>query len=107
MRRVRMVAAVRALLVVGVLGWTATPARAAWCLTPWLGVHVGGNANFGDVGDFSDNFEKKAVFGGSATWMGKGIVGVEADFGWAPNFFSVMAVSLKKNFGDGNLTTVM
>ena len=107
MRGMRMVAAVRALLVVGLLGWSTTPACADWSLTPWVGVNFGGNANFGDVGDFSDNFEKKAVFGGTATWMSKGIVGVEADFGWAPNFFSVTTGSAPFDFGDGNLTTLM
>jgi len=107
MGRTRMVAAVRALMVVGLLGWSAAPARADWSLTPWLGVNFGGNANFGDVGDFSDNFEKKAVFGGTATWMGKGIVGVEADFGWAPNFFEVTTGAAPTDFGDGNLTTLM
>ena len=54
MGRMRTVSALRALLVVGLLGWSATPARADWSLTPWVGVNFGGNANFGDVGDFSD-----------------------------------------------------
>jgi hypothetical protein len=107
MGRIGTVAALRALLVVGVLGWSATPAHADWSLTPWIGVNFGGDANFGDVGDFSDNFEKKSVFGGTATWMGSGIVGAEVDFGWAPNFFDVTTGSAPVDFGDGNLTTLM
>src|SRR4051812_40292142 len=108
MSRRPIVATLRALvLAAGMLGWTAVPARADWSLTPWIGVNFGGDANFGDVGDFSDNFEKKAVFGGTATWMGKGIVGAEVDFGWSPNFFDVTTGAGPIDFGTGNLTTLM
>jgi hypothetical protein len=97
----------RALLVAGMVGWTAAPAAADWSVTPWLGVNFGGNADFGDVGDFEDNFEKKAVFGGTVQWMGNGIIGAEVDFGWAPNFFEVTTGDGDFDFGDSNLTTLM
>jgi hypothetical protein len=107
MRRLCAGAALRALLVLGMLGWSAAPARADFFLTPYLGVNFGGDADFGDVGDFEDNLEKKIVFGGSATWMGSGIVGAEVDFGWSPNFFEVTTGDADFDFGDSNLTTVM
>jgi opacity protein-like surface antigen len=97
----------RALLVVAVLGAGAAPASADWLFTPYLGINFGGSANFGDVGDFEDNFEKKAVFGGSLAWMGAGIVGVEFDLGWSPNFFEITTGDEDFDFGDSNLTTMM
>lgn len=97
----------RAFLVVAVLGAGAAPASADWLFTPYLGLNFGGSANFGDVGDFEDNFEKKAVFGGSLAWMGAGIVGVEFDLGVAPNFFAITTGDEDFDFGDSNLTTVM
>jgi opacity protein-like surface antigen len=97
----------RALLVVVVLGAGAVPASADWLFTPYLGLNFGGSANFGDVGDFEDNFEKKAVFGASLAWMGAGIVGVEFDLGVSPNFFTITTGDEDFDFGDSNLTTLM
>ena len=97
----------RAVFVSAVLGAGATPAQADWLLTPFVGMHFGGDAAFGDVGDVQDNIEKKALFGGSFTWMGGGIVGVEADFGFAPNFFEDTTGDTDFDFGDSNLTTLM
>ena len=87
--------------------WSAAPARADWFLTPYVGVNFGNSADFGDVGDFEDNLEKRILFGGSATWMGNGIVGAEVDFGWAPNFFEMTTGDADFPFGDGNVTTLM
>jgi opacity protein-like surface antigen len=97
----------RALLAAGLVAVTAGPARADWFVTPFLGVNFGGDASFGDVGDFEDNFEKKVVFGGTATWMSAGIIGAEVDFGWAPNFFEFTTGDADFDFGDSNLTTLM
>jgi opacity protein-like surface antigen len=105
--KLRSLSILRAMLVTGMLAWTAVPAHADWLLTPYIGMNFGGAANFGDVGDFEDNFEKKAVFGGSLAWMGAGIVGVEFDFGWAPNFFEITTGDSNFDFGDNNLTTLM
>src|SRR5215213_7554132 len=105
--RSRCLIGLRALLVVAVLGAGAAPASADWLFTPYLGINFGGSANFGDVGDFEDNFEKKAVFGGSLAWMGAGIVGVEFDLGWSPNFFEITTGDEDFDFGDSNLTTMM
>ena len=89
------------------LSGAASPAAADWLFTPYLGVTFGGDANFGDVGDFEDNFERKVTFGGSATWMGAGIIGFEADFGTTPNFFENTTGSGNFDFGDSNVTTLM
>jgi opacity protein-like surface antigen len=97
----------RAALLLFILGVTAAPARADWLLTPYIGVTFGGNADFGDVGTFDDNFEKKVTFGGTATWMGAGIIGVEVDLGVTPNFFENTTGSGNFDFGDSNVTTLM
>jgi opacity protein-like surface antigen len=89
------------------LGGMATPASADWLFTPYLGVTFGGAADFGDVGDFEDNLEKKITFGGTATWMGGGIIGFEVDLGSTPNFFEVTSGDGDFEFFDGNVTTLM
>jgi opacity protein-like surface antigen len=94
---------VAALFLVGV----ATPASADWLFTPYLGVTFGGSANFGDVGDLEDNLEKRVTLGGSATWMGAGIIGFEIDFGSTPNFFENTSGDNNFEFFDGNVTTLM
>jgi hypothetical protein len=104
--RSRFFARLMPLAVVGMLG-VASPASADWLFTPYLGMNFGGAAKFGDVGDFEDNFEKKAVFGGSLAWMGGGIMGLEFDLGVAPNFFEITTGDEDFDFGDSNLTTLM
>jgi opacity protein-like surface antigen len=89
------------------LAGAATPASADWLFTPFLGVTFGGAADFGDVGDLEDNLEKKITFGGTATWMGAGIVGFEVDFGSTPNFFEVTTGEGDFEFFDSNVTTLM
>ena len=87
----------------------ATPARASadWLFTPFVGMNWGGSANFGDVGDLEDNFEKKGNFGASLAYMGAGALGFELDFGWAPNFFENTSGDGDFDFGDSNVTTLM
>lgn len=97
----------RAALMLVCLAGVATPASADWLLTPYVGVTFGGNANFGDVGDFEDNFEKRVTFGGSATWMGAGIIGVEVDLSTTPNFFSNTSGDSDIEFGDGYVASFM
>jgi opacity protein-like surface antigen len=104
--RSRFMARLIPLAFVGMLS-VATPASADWLFTPYLGMNFGGSANFGDVGDFEDNFEKKAVFGASLAWMGAGIVGIEFDLGVSPNFFEITTGEDDFDFGDSNLTTLM
>lgn len=102
----------RKLVVTTVLAFivsAATPARASadWLFTPFVGMNWGGSANFGDVGDLEDNFEKKGNFGASLAYMGAGALGFEIDFGWAPNFFENTSGDGDFDFGDSNVTTLM
>ena len=82
-------------------------ASADWLFTPFVGINWGGAANFGDVGDFDDEFEKRGDFGATLAWMGAGAVGFEVDFGWSPNFFENTTGSGNFEFGDSNVTTLM
>ena len=103
----RMNNVVRTAALLLFLAGVATPASADWLFTPYLGVTFGGAADFGDVGDFDDNFEKKVTYGGSATWMGAGIIGFEVDFGSTPNFFETTTGTGDFDWGDSNVTTFM
>jgi hypothetical protein len=57
----------------------AAPARADWNLAPFLGVKFGGATTLIDLEDQAG--KKKFAYGGTVTWMGRGIVGVEGDLG--------------------------
>lgn len=105
--RSRVIHGARTGLILLFLGLAATPASADWLLTPYAGVTFGGTADFGDVGDFSDNLEKRFTFGASATWMGAGIVGFEVDVSSTPNFFELTTGDDDFDFGDSNVTTLM
>ena len=88
---------------------TGAPRAAAadWLFTPFVGMNFGGTANFGNVGDFEDDFEKRADFGASLAYMGAGAIGFEVDFGWSPNFFENTTGGGDFEFGDSNVTTLM
>ena len=105
--RTRMGQLGRAALMLAFLGVAATPASADWLLTPYLGVTFGGGADFGDVGSFDDNFERKVTYGVNATWMGAGIIGFEVDLGTTPNFFANTSGPGDFDWGDSNVTTLM
>ena len=87
----------------------AAPASASadWLFTPFVGMNWGGAANFGDVGDFDDEFERRGSFGAALAYMGGGVLGFEIDFGWAPNFFENTTGAGDFEFGDNNVTTFM
>ncbi len=88
MRRViRMCVAAAALAAV----LAPAQARAEGFITPWIGV------NFA-----SDPAEGRAVFGGTAGYMGAGVFGAEVDFGYSPSFFGT-----ESDLGSNNLMTVM
>ena len=82
-------------------------ASADWLFTPYLGANFGGDASFGDFDDFDDEAERRIDFGASLGWMGAGILGVEVDFGYSPNFFQNTLGDADFEFGDSNLTTLM
>jgi opacity protein-like surface antigen len=74
-------------------------ARADWIFTPYIG------ANFSRGGDIFDldSGNTSVSFGGSLGWMGAGILGLEMDFGYAPDFFETDDVTSL----DGNVTSFM
>ena len=74
---------------------TATPARADWLFTPYLGVSFGG-----------DTSGQHVTYGASIGWMGAGIVGWEADFQFTPEFFEPNDTDVDF-FGSSNVFTVM
>ncbi len=86
-----------------------SPAAADWLFTPFVGATFGGNAEVGGSGDnFRNDFERKISYGATLGWMGAGIIGFEADFGYSPNFFRADDNSDNFNLvGDGNVTTLM
>ena len=90
------------------LALTPEKAAADWYLTPYVGGVFGGNADFGDFNDdFDDEAERRITFGGALGWMGSGVVGFEADFGWTPNFFENTLGDEDFDFGDSNVTSLM
>jgi opacity protein-like surface antigen len=67
--------------------FTASPARADWLLTPFIGGVFGGAANQFSFDDTDDEFEQRMNVGVSFGYYTKGIFGFEVDYGVAPNFF--------------------
>lgn len=97
------------LLTIGAMVTWLLPASASadWLFTPYVGANFGGNATFGEFNDFDDEVERRVDFGASLGWMGAGIIGVELDFGYSPNFFQDTAGDANFEFGDNNVTTLM
>ena len=77
----------KTILLVLCLSAIATPARADWLLTPYLGVAFGGAANSFVVNDLDDEFEQRLTIGANLSYFFNGVVGVEVDYSVAPNFF--------------------
>lgn len=75
------------ILLVLMLSAFATPARADWLLTPYLGGVFGGAANQFVVNDVDDEFEQRFTLGGSLGYFVNDIFGIEVDYSVSPNFF--------------------
>lgn len=82
-----------AVLCASALLFSAAPARADGFISPSVGVNFGGQAGGTLVGNASTaassptSAGSKINWGVAAGWMGKGVVGVEEDFKWSPDFF--------------------
>ena len=64
---------------------TPVAARADGLFVPFIGVNFGGAAGRQQL---SDAIESERVdWGASLAWMGAGVIGLEADFGYSPDFF--------------------
>jgi opacity protein-like surface antigen len=93
-----MLRTIRRLVLVGALLAVMAPAeaRADWLLTPFVGANVGG-----------DTVKTQTNFGGSAAWMGKGVIGWEFDAGWAPDFFDTGANTSSTLINKTSVSTYM
>jgi opacity protein-like surface antigen len=100
LRKVMMISALSLVLL------PATASAQNWFFTPFVGANFGGNATFGNIGDFEDNVERRIDFGATLGWN-PAIVGWEIDFGWSPNFFENTTGDSNFEFGDSNVTTLM
>ena len=76
------------LLATGLL-LSATPAHADGFISPSVGVNFGGSAGgtLRSSTTTAANQGSKINWGVAAGWMGKGVIGVEEDFQWSPDFF--------------------
>lgn len=76
------------LLVTGLFLHPA-PARADGFISPTVGANFGGDAGGTLRGATTGAVTEgsKINFGAAAGWMGKGVVGVEEDFSYSPDFF--------------------
>ena len=83
------------LIVLALLTFTAASASAQMFITPYAGGQFGG-----------DTQENKFNLGAGVGYLGAGKYGVEADFNYAPNFFS-SSDSINFDATDSNLATVM
>ena len=77
----------KTIVLVLLLSAAATPARADWLLTPYLGGVFGGAANQFVVNDADDEFEQRMNIGASLGYFRSGMFGFEVDYSVAPNFF--------------------
>jgi len=80
---------------------SAAPARAQGFVAPFVGYDFGGDAgNCPSL--FSDCTEKKTSYGVVFGFLAGGFFGVEADIGYAPDFFGE-----SQEFGDNSVLTFM
>jgi len=87
----------RTLIMAALLcGLSPAAARADGLFIPFIGWNFGGDAG----GEFSDAVDASRLnWGASLAWMGGGVIGVEGDFGYSPDFFG------KTDLGGSNVFT--
>lgn len=83
------------LIGIALLAFTAAPASAQWFVTPYAGGQFGGDAQ-----------ENNLNLGAGIGFLGAGMFGFEADFNYAPNFFS-SSDNINFDAKDSNLSTIM
>ena len=81
-----------AVLTILLLACSASPADADFFLTPFAAIKFGGNAAVVDLESGASN--TKFMIGAAAGVLGDGLLGVEADVGYAPRFFERSTGSL-------------
>ncbi len=72
-----------------------TPARADGFLSPNVGVNFGGEAGRRLADAFKDG--SKVTYGVAAGWMGAGIIGLEEDVAFTPNFYGNDPATVSSN----------
>jgi hypothetical protein len=85
--------AIKSLLLTAVIAvvWAPVQARADGYLSPWAGVNFGSNIDNG-----------RTALGMNAGFMGGGVVGLEAAFGYSPSFFGT-----ENDFGHNTVIDLM
>jgi hypothetical protein len=81
-------AATIATLVIVVLCGSPRDARADTLFMPFIGSTFARETVF-NIGAEPDESSKHVIFGGSASWLSAGILGVEGEFAYSPSFFKV------------------
>lgn len=71
-------------MAVLICGFSASAARADGLFIPFIGVNFGGDSGT-ELGTAIDS--SRFNWGASIAWMGAGVIGVEGDFGYSPDFF--------------------
>jgi hypothetical protein len=78
--------AVRVLALIALfVSFFAAEARADWFVNPWVAFKFGGSMTGVDLEQSAE--VTKVLWGGSAGFLGSGILGIEADFAYGPRFF--------------------
>jgi opacity protein-like surface antigen len=86
-------------LVAATMLAAAAPAGADGFVTPFVGVNFGGATDKAFNNALEDN--SKLAYGASIGWMGAGVFGLEADFGYSPKFIAPAA-----DLGQTNVMTI-
>jgi len=81
-RRVRCTIAVLVLLLLA-----ASPVRADWYFSPFIGLKFGGDTTLVQPEPNAAS-RNRLTYGGSVMWLGNGLFGFEADLGFVPDYFS-------------------
>jgi hypothetical protein len=81
----------------------APPASADWLFTPFVGSSFGTQTSYLILETGAEG-SSQLIFGGSGAFLSRGILGVEADFGYAPRFFE--RDNLAGNILGSNVTTL-
>jgi hypothetical protein len=89
------------LLALTLLLWPAQ-AFAEWQVRPFLGVSFRGDTTFVDLTGAAGRPSPNVVIGGNGAFLGN-VIGIEADFGYAPGFFQ----SGDENVVRGNSATTL
>jgi hypothetical protein len=83
--------------------WAPATASADWVATPFVGPTFGVDAGLVNLGGSLSG--QKMTYGGSFGYLGPGLFGLEADFGYSPSFFE--GDSFLDSLIDSHVTTVM